>query len=159
MTDSFPSQLFLNSRLHLVKASLPPVVMAGEQEVNQHSIISQPAPGGNSASHATTPLSVGTPASLGTPHNEAPRSIPMGYRQCALSVPGHTCDTALISQWEPSSSRAYFKMCVFQREKEGKKSSFYDRFVQILAVCVIFFQFLVQRYLRVLQILLLPVDR
>lgn len=37
-------------------ASLPPVIMAGEQEVNQRSIISQPAPGGKGASHATAPL-------------------------------------------------------------------------------------------------------
>lgn len=40
-------------------ASVPPVVMAREQEVNQHSIIFQPAPGGNSASHATTPSLLG----------------------------------------------------------------------------------------------------
>jgi len=46
--------------------------MAGGQEVNQHNIISQPAPGGSSASHATTPLSFGTPASLGTPHTAHP---------------------------------------------------------------------------------------
>lgn len=51
---SSPSYLFLNSRLHLVMALLPPVIMAGEQEVNQRSIISQPAPGGKGASHATT---------------------------------------------------------------------------------------------------------
>lgn len=37
-------------------ASVPPVVMAGEQELNQQGIISQCAPGGNSASHATTPF-------------------------------------------------------------------------------------------------------
>lgn len=51
----------LNSRLHLVMASLPPVVMAGEQEVNQRSIISQPAPGGKSASHVTTSTSTNPP--------------------------------------------------------------------------------------------------
>lgn len=50
---------FLNSRLHLVMTSLPPVIMAGEQEVNQRSIISQPAPGSKGASHATTPSLLG----------------------------------------------------------------------------------------------------
>lgn len=59
LTASYPSYLFLNLRLHLVMASLPPVVMAGEQEVNQRSIISQPAPGGKGASHATTPSLLG----------------------------------------------------------------------------------------------------
>ncbi len=59
LTPSSPSYLFLNSRLHLVMASLPPVIMAGEQEVNQRSIISQPAPGGKGASHATTPSLLG----------------------------------------------------------------------------------------------------
>ena len=42
-------------------ASLPPVIMAGEQEVNQRSIISLPAPGGKVASHATTPSLLGAP--------------------------------------------------------------------------------------------------
>lgn len=57
--------------------------MAGEQEVNQRSIISQPAPGGKGASHATPPsLSVGTPASLGTPRTAVPCSVPMGFCQC-----------------------------------------------------------------------------
>lgn len=59
LTASSPSYFFLNSRLHLVMASLPPVVMAGEQEVNQRSIISQPAPGGKGASHGTTPSLLG----------------------------------------------------------------------------------------------------
>lgn len=51
---------------------LPSAIMAGQQEVNQHSIISQPAPGGCSASLALTPLSSGTPASLGSPHTAYP---------------------------------------------------------------------------------------
>lgn len=74
--------------------SSPPVIMAEEQEVNQRSIISQPAPGGKGASHATTPLSVGTPASLGTPHIAMPCSIPKGYRQCAVSL----CQVTLVTQ-------------------------------------------------------------
>lgn len=42
-------------------ALLPPVIMAGEQEVNQRSIIYQPAPGGKGASHATAPSLSGPP--------------------------------------------------------------------------------------------------
>lgn len=74
--------------------SPPPVIMAGEQEVNQRSIISQPAPGGKGASHATAPLSVGTPASLGTPRTAVPRSVPVGFRQCAVSL----CQVTLVTQ-------------------------------------------------------------
>lgn len=88
------SNLFLNSRLHLVVALVPLVVMAKEQEVNQHSIISHPAPGGSGSSRATTPLPFGTPASLGTPLIATPCSISVGYRQCVVFVPGCFCDTA-----------------------------------------------------------------
>lgn len=95
------SNLFLNSRLHLLVALVPPVVMAEEQEVNQHSIISHPAPGGSGSSCATTPLLFGTPASLGTPLIATPCSISVGYRQCAVFVPGCFCDTASKSQWVP----------------------------------------------------------
>lgn len=49
--------------------SLPQVIMAEEQEVNQRSIISQPASGGKGPSH------VGTHANLGTRHTAGPASL------------------------------------------------------------------------------------
>lgn len=116
-----PSYLFLNSRLHLIMASLPPVVMAEEQEVNQRSIISQPAPGGKSAGHVTTPSLAGPLPACEPPHIEAPCSIPVGYRQCTVSLCQVTCDTALMSQCEPSCSGAHFRLCAcVQRQKKQK---------------------------------------
>lgn len=80
--------------------------MAEEQEVNQRSIISQPAPGGKRASHVTTPSLVGPLPACEPPHTAAPGSIPVGHRQCAVSLCQVTCDTALLSQCEPPCSGA-----------------------------------------------------
>lgn len=67
-------------------ASVPPVIMAGEQELNQQGIISQCAPGGNTASHATIAFFVGNPDSLETPHTTHPAASPWAIASvCARS--------------------------------------------------------------------------
>lgn len=64
--------------------------MAGEQEVNQRSIISQPAPGGKGASHATTPpLSLLGPLPAWEPLAPLCPAASL-WAFASVSVPGHT---------------------------------------------------------------------
>lgn len=145
-TASSSSYLFLNSRLHLVMTSPPPVIMAGEQEVNQRSIISQPAPGGKGASHATTPPLCWDPCQPGNPSHRSALQRPYGLSPSVrrVSVPGHTCDTALTSQWEPSCGGAYFRVCAHAKRKRRKERAWLVFFGIALCcrICLTFFKFL-----------------
>lgn len=87
---------------------LPLVIMAGEQEVNQHSIISQSAPGGKGASH------VGTHASPGTPHTTG-AIIPMGYSHSAGSL---RQDALLTLPWPAIG----WPPCLWCKHKRRKKN-------------------------------------
>lgn len=157
---SSPFCYFIKSRCHLVMASVPPVIMAGEQELNQQGIISQCAPGGNTASHATiafllvtlTAWKPLTPHTLQHPHGLSP-----------VSVPGHTCDTALKAQLVPSCSGAYFRIFMNLKRKWWKKwrngPGLCACFMLPHTGCVIFFQFSLLKQLLLLLTLLPRVGR
>lgn len=46
---------------------------------------------------------------------------------CCVSVPGHTCDTARTSQWEPPCSGAYSIVFLDAKIKRGRKESQGDK--------------------------------
>lgn len=147
LTASPPSYLFLNSRLHLVMASLPPVVMAEEQEVNQRSIISQPAPGGKSASHVTTPSLVG-PLPACEPLTLQRPAASLWAVASVLSLFQVTCDTALMSQCQPSCNGTYVRLCgtywtrhKSRKQQQNRRLTFCDLFVLPQKSCIYFSNF------------------
>ena len=113
--------------------------MAGEQEVNQRSIISQPAPGGKGASHATTPsppLPCWDPRQPGNPSHRSALQRPCGP-VCCVSL----CQVTLVTQ--PRSANGSLRACVHAEAGRGKSSVF------AIALCrhtsLVYFLFLLLR--------------